>query len=232
MDERASLGVPVAIVIAGALIAAAIYFGNIRPGTPPLTAAASPAPGPPITTIGDIRPVTADDHIRGASSPRVTVIEYSDLECPFCKQFHATLRQLLTDYPNQVRWVYRHFPLEKLHSQAPQEAVAAECAAEQGKFWEFIDLVFQVTPSNNGLDLKTIPQLAEQAGVANAAQFSSCLTSQKYAQKVAADVADARTAGGEGTPHTVIIGPRGQKVPFIGAQPYSELKKVVDGLLK
>jgi len=250
-DEQSSsssnnmLNTPLAIVIAGGLIALALYFSNGGSATtattktdtdtdtaPAAGTAAKPnqpaAAGP---TIGDFRPVSDEDHIRGAANAKVTIIEYSDLECPFCQRFHVTMTQVLEKYPNDVRWVYRHFPLTQLHSKADTEAYAAECAGEQGKFWEFTDLVFEVTPSNNGLDLDTLPDLARQAGVANITQFQTCLDSEKYADKVAADLADAGAAGGRGTPYSIVIGPDGETTAINGAQPFESVSATVESLL-
>lgn len=234
-----NVGVPAAIVLAGGLIALAIYFGGGQD-----TSVAGPAAGQPGVAgtagqqppaepaVGDIREITEEDHIRGAQNAKVTIIEYSDLECPFCKSFHPTLQQVLREYPNDVRWVYRHFPLEQLHQQAPKEAVATECANEQGKFWELLDKIYEVTPSNDGLDLATLPTLAREVGVPNIAQFESCLNADKYADTVAADLADAQAAGGRGTPYSVAIGPDGTKKAISGAQPYSAVKETIDSLLK
>lgn len=228
------MGVPVAIVLAGGLIAAALYFGGGGPSTPAggQVAGNNVANAPlPQETVGAFRPVGPDDHVRGPADARVTILEYSDLECPFCKRFHPVLQQAADEFPADVRWVYRHFPLEQLHSKAPKEAEAAECAGEQGKFWEFIDLVFEVTPGNDGLDLSQLPELAAQAGVANVPQFAACLESGTYADRVAADLADATAAGGRGTPYTIIIGPDGQTVPLPGAVPYAQVKAQIEQLL-
>ncbi len=238
--KPSALGLPIAIVIAGCLIAAAIYFGNGKAPAQQVASgqqaansqAAQPAAQPPRPTIGAMRPVTDQDHIRGATSAKVTVIEYSDLECPFCKKFHPTMQQLLTEYPNDVRWVYRHAPLVQLHSKAPKEAEATECAGEQGRFWEMTDKIFEVTPANNGLDLADLPKLAQQVGVANMPQFQSCLDSGKYTKHVQDDLADAQTAGMQGTPYSVVLAASGEKLPLSGAQPYSAVKQLVDQALK
>lgn len=236
--KNSSLGVPVAIVVAGGLIALALYLGGgVGKATGKVAGSAGtgatnpPAQPAPAVSIGDIRPVTADDHVRGPATAKVTVIEYSDLECPFCKRFHPTMQQLVAEYPNDVRWVYRHFPLEKLHQQAPKESEAVECASEQGKGWEMIDKIYEVTPSNDGLDLDTLPTLAREAGVANVAQFEACVESGKYKGRVDDDVADAQSAGGQGTPYSVVLGPNGEKAPISGAQPYASVKAAVDKFL-
>ena len=171
------------------------------------------------------------DSLRGADNPKVTIVEYSDTECPFCKNLHLTLKKVVEEYPNDVRWVYRHFPLDQLHKKSRKEAEAAECAGEQGKFWEMLDLIYEVTPSNDGLDLEQLPELARKAGVINSNQFTRCLESGKYSEKVASDLADAQTAGGRGTPYSVLIGSDGSKTPLSGAQPYEAVKAKIDGLL-
>lgn len=236
-SQKSTVGVPIAIVMAGALVAVAIYFGGNR------APAASPteerqdvvvdeaAGEPQKPEVGEMREVSSEDHVRGASNAKVTIVEYSDLECPFCKSFHPTMQKIVDEYPNDVRWVYRHFPLAMLHSKAKKEAEATECAGEQGKFWEMMDRIFEVTPSNNGLDLDTLPDLARQVGVVNISQFESCLKSGKYAERVEEDLADAEAAGGRGTPYSVIIGPDGEKQPLSGAQPFEAVKAAVEELL-
>lgn len=234
-----SLLTAAAIVTAGGLIALAVYFGGNQAPT------ASPTGGerrdivvdegagePQKPEVGDVREVNSEDHIRGASNAKVTIIEYSDLECPFCKRFHPTMQKIVDEYSNDVRWVYRHFPLTMLHSKAKKEAEATECAGEQGKFWEMVDKIFEVTPSNNGLDLDELPKLAGEVGVSDMPKFEVCLESGKYAERVEEDLADAEAAGGRGTPYSVIIGPGGAKQPLSGAQPYEAVQQVVDSLLK
>ncbi len=234
--------VPVAVVVAGGLIAAAIYFGSGGSGgsntvdTQGLGNLAAPAPaaapvGPVQPAVGNIREVTSEDHIRGAANAKVTIIEYSDFECPFCKRFHPTMTRIIEEYPNDVRWVYRQFPLEQLHSKAIKQAEATECAGEQGKFWELTDKIFEVTPSNDGLDMAELPTYARDVGVPNIARFQECLDSGKYAQHIQDDIADAQAAGGRGTPYSVVITASGEKLPLSGAQPYAAVKQLVDKAL-
>lgn len=237
LSQKSTVGVPVAIVIAGALVAVAIYFGgNQAPAASPTdemrdVVVDEGVGEPKKPEVGDIREVGNKDHIRGVSNAKVTIIEYSDLECPFCKHFHPTVQKVVDEYPGDVRWVFRHFPLEMLHSKAKKEAEATECAGEQGKFWELTDKIFEVTPGNDGLDLDTLPDLARQAGVVNISQFESCLESGKYAERIEEDLADAEAAGGMGTPYSVIIGPDGEKMPLSGAQPFEAVKAAVEELL-
>lgn len=234
-SSSSKLTTPLAIVIAGGLVALAIYLrapGNLGGigATTGDEAGSSPSAENAVVDVR-LRPVDSSDHVRGSQDARVTLVEYSDLECPFCKRFHTTLQQVMKEYPNDVRWVYRHFPLTSLHQQAQTEALASECAAEQGKFWEFIDVVFETTQGNDSLDLKSLPQLATKAGVGNISQFQSCLDGQKYLDRIQKDLADAEAAGGRGTPHTILIGPNDAKIPISGAQPFETLKAAIDSSL-
>jgi protein-disulfide isomerase len=104
-----------------------------------------------------VDPVTAKDHIMGSISAPVKIIEYSDTECPFCARFFDTMKQIMAEYgkDNRVAWVYRHVPLESLHSRARYEAEATECAAKIGgndAFWKYLETLERISPLNNGLD--------------------------------------------------------------------------------
>ena len=102
-----------------------------------------------------MRPISPDDHILGNVNAKIIIVEYSDLECPFCKMFHNTMHQVVEKSNGNVAWVYRHYPILQLHPKAFHEAEATECAWEQGgnsAFWKYTDKLFEITPSNNGLD--------------------------------------------------------------------------------
>lgn len=238
MNDKYSI--PAAIVIAGALIAGAIAFARLparlalptgEGGSPSAAGAAPAVAGEAATRNITIRPVdAARDHIRGNVEASVTLVEYSDTECPFCKRFHATLQQAVREYDGKVRWVYRHFPLDALHAKARKEAEATECAGAQGKFWEYLDRIFAVTPSNDGLDPKELPAIANAVGL-DVADFEKCLSSGQMAGRVTEDLGDAKSAGAEGTPHTVILGPKGETIPLSGAQPYESLRQVIEKVL-
>lgn len=181
-----------------------------------------------------LNPVTEDDHVRGPADAKVTIVEFSDMECPFCRIFHQTMKQLLTQYPSQVRWVYRHYPLDDLHTKSRKEAEATECAAELGgneKFWAYIDRVFEVTPSNDQLDSTELPKIATQVGL-DANKFQACLNSGKYAQKVQSQLVDATTSGGRGTPHSIIINDKGEQFVLGGALPLALLKEAVEKAMR
>ncbi|KKQ52357.1 hypothetical protein A2865_00295 [Candidatus Woesebacteria bacterium RIFCSPHIGHO2_01_FULL_39_17] len=176
-----------------------------------------------------------DDHIRGDKNARMLLIEYSDLECPFCKRFHPTAQQLVDEYNGQVVWVYRHFPLDQIHQKADKEAEAVECAYElagNDGFWKLTDKIFEVTPSNNGLNLDDLPKLAGEVGL-NQGAFKTCLDSGKMAQHVEADFQNGAKAGVTGTPGNILLDTKTGKTKLIpGALPFENFKTEIDNMLK
>ena len=207
------------------------------------SAAANNQPGAAVPTGDGLAPqpsgeislaaVTDKDWIKGKKDAKISIVEFSDTECPFCKSFHPTLQRLLQEYPNDVNWVYRHFPLTSLHSKAPKEAEATECAGElagNDGFWKYLDRLFEITPSNDGLDLAQLPQIAEDVGL-NRKKFEECLNSGKYASKIQEQIQAAQAAGGQGTPYSVVVA-GGQKIPVSGAVPLAQLKTIVDSALQ
>ena len=182
----------------------------------------------------ELEKISSDDHLFGSSDAPVKVVEFSDFECPFCKQFHETMHQIVKDYDGRVAWIYRQFPIDELHPRARKESEASECAAELGgnsKFWEYADKIFEVTPSNNGLDPKELYKIAEQVGL-DRSKFTQCLESGRNAARVEADVNDAIKAGALGTPYSVVVSKDGKKYPINGALSYTRVKSVIDEALR
>src|SRR3989338_238282 len=230
--EKQNFLIPPAIIIAGALIAAGIYFsGGAKVG------GQNPIAGPdPRELAKNVAPVSNTDHVQGSAQAQVTIIEFSDLECPFCKSFHQTMRQVMDEYgaDGRVRWVYRHFPLVGLHQKASKEAEAAECAGELGGnevFWKYITKIFEVTPSNDGLDPAELPKIAAGLGL-DKQKFEACLASGRHAALVEAQAQDAQNAGGTGTPFSVIITAKGEYIPLNGAYGLPEMKVYLDKALE
>lgn len=208
-------------------------------GSAPTAAAPSePTPradAPTAPTPGNIQlaAITDQDWVKGNRDAKVSIVEFSDTECPFCKRFHSTMQRIINEYGDDVNWVYRHFPLASLHPKAPKEAEATECAGELGGndgFWAYLDRLFEITPSNNGLDASQLPQIAEDVGL-DRAKFETCLSSGKYTNKVSDQYNQATAAGGRGTPYSVIVTKDGQKIPLSGAVPFEQVKTVIDPLL-
>jgi len=181
-----------------------------------------------------VPPVSAEDHILGSKDARLVLIEYSDLECPYCKNFHQTMQQIMKEYGDKVAWVYRSYPLS-FHQNAKKEAEAAECAAELGgneAFWKYIDTIYERTSSNGtGFALAKLTPLAKEIGL-NEDKFKQCLDSGKYAQYVQRVEAGGVKAGIQGTPGTIIIANNGKKDIIPGALPYDRVKAQLDALLK
>jgi protein-disulfide isomerase len=229
--QRESLAVPIAIVIAAGLIAGAIFLNGSGGKPEPRQGGNAPAEEQAI----EFRAVDETDHIRGNPNAPIILVEYSDYDCPFCKQFHDTLTQVMNEYgaDGKVAWVYRHLPLEQLHPNAAKIAMAAECVADvagNDAFWRFTDRVFAEKTTRDYTDMSRITEYATDAG-ADENEFTLCYTNEKTKDKVDASIAEAAKAGARGTPHTfLIVGD--QKTVINGAQPYSVVKATIDGILK
>ncbi|MBI5023320.1 MAG: thioredoxin domain-containing protein [Candidatus Magasanikbacteria bacterium] len=184
-------------------------------------------------SAGTVAPVTDRDHSRGPADAQITLIEYSDFECPFCKKFHSTMKEVYDTYPGKIKWVYRHYPLS-FHANAGKEAEATECAYELGgheKFWQYADKIYERTTSNGtGFALADLPKLAAELGL-NKSAFETCLNSNKYASYVAKSLQDGQTAGVKGTPGTIIISTKGELLLVKGALPLNMMKDLVDKAL-
>ena len=221
--------VPIAILIAGSLMAGALYISNIKSNSSAKNTTNTE------TSLGKIRKITSNDHILGNPNAKLLIVEYSDTECPYCKMFHNTMHKIVSEYGSNgdVAWVYRHFPIDQLHPKSRKEAEATECANEIGgpaKFWEYINMVYEKTPANDGLDPAQLPIFARAIGI-NVDTFNSCLSSSKYAKKVEADYEDGIATGGVGTPHTILVSQDGTQTPLEGAYPYSQLKTIINTAL-
>lgn len=175
---------------------------------------------------------TDNDHIKGSKDAAVIIIEYSDLQCPFCEKFHPTMQQALNEYGNKIAWVYRQFPLTSIHPRALPSANASECVAALAggdAFWKFIDTIF----SNQDKYL-TDDGLAEAAVLSGAKKddFASCYSAKKYQSVVDAQQKGAEAAGITGTPGSFIINKKGDTWLVPGAVGYESLKASIEEALK
>jgi protein-disulfide isomerase len=197
---------------------------------------AKPSTIPPLAkqASGKAKPITTRDHIRGNKDAKITLLEFSDLECPFCQRFHVTMQEIMKTYGDKVRWAYRHFPLS-FHANAQKEAEASECVADLGgndKFWEYIDKIFERTTANGtGFALDKLGPLAAEIGV-DQTQFQSCLDSGKYEKLVKGQIEDGTKAGVSGTPATFVINSKGESQIVVGAQPIDTFKTLIDQQLE
>jgi protein-disulfide isomerase len=230
-----NLAIPISIVIAGLIIAASIIItnqGNINKKNIDITGnklgkndlISEPIINDDFNNKNIIQEfnITKDNHIRGNFDAPITLVEFSDFECPFCARHYPTLNKILSDYKGKVRLVYKHFPLG-FHPNAQKAAEASECADEQGKFWEYHDKLFE--NQANGLSIDKFKQWAKDLGL-DTNKFNDCLDSGKYAQKVQADYQEGAQKGVDGTPATFINGKL-----ITGALPYEFFKKEIDSIL-
>jgi protein-disulfide isomerase len=162
--------------------------------------------------------VTPGEHIRGNVDAPVTIIEYSDFQCPFCALFHEVLKRAVAN-GSQVRWVYRHLPLSEIHPMAVPAAEAAECASDQGQFWEYAELLFQRQKLLDDLQLAAIARdlnLDEQ-------RFTACRQSGSHRERVAFDAKAFAEGHLTGTPTSFVNGTR-----LEGAVSPEEVQRAID----
>jgi protein-disulfide isomerase len=157
--------------------------------------------------------------VLGDPNAPVTIVEFSDFQCPFCQRAHPIVKQLLAKYPSQVKLAYRDFPLQQIHPEAHAAAAASRCAGEQGKFWQFHDRLFETGAPLNG---PTFTDHAAQLGL-DTAQFVECLGSDRFTALIEQDLEDGNRAGVNGTPAFFING-----IALTGAQPLAAFEKVVE----
>ena len=179
-----------------------------------------------------------DDPVRGNIDAPITIIEFSDFQCPFCAKFHVqTLPLLLENYidTGKVKLVYRDFPIQNIHPNAMPAAVAAECADEQGKYWEYHDILFENQDQWNELETTSAIAVFTQYALEielNQEQFNTCLTGGKYLNEIRIDLNDGREYGVTGTPGFFIGNDNLGFVELKGAQPFESFKKIIDSQLK
>lgn len=199
----------------------AIKGGTLAANAPAAAKAAQPAAEQPTTPV-DIK-LTSADHATGPKNAKVTVVEYSDFQCPYCGTFFPTIQQMLKEYKDKIQFVFRNFPLDQIHPNARPAAIAAECAGEQGKFFEYHDQLFTKQADLNDALYQTIASGLKL----DLTKFNECLKSDRPTKKIDADEQGGLAIGVQGTPTTFVNG-----VPVSGAQPYAALKAKIDAALK
>lgn len=176
------------------------------------------------------------DHIRGVPTAEVSLIEYADFECPFCKRFHATPEALVERYGGRVNWVLRDFPLAFHDPAAHQEAFAAECVARLAgnyAYWKYADALYANTKSNgSGLPADhSVDKLAAGVGI-KASALEKCMSSPETASRVERDLSDGTAAGVSGTPTTIVRNNKtGASQALVGALPETALVQAIDRAL-
>ena len=240
INKYKDLFTPASILIAGILISGSLMYTNgafqndvVSGGALAAQAGNTASPAPPPSgggdgggeSVGSVT-ITSDDHIRGNPDAAVTIVEFSDFQCPFCQRFHPTVKQALAEYGDQVRWVYKHFPLSQIHPEAIASAEASECvAAQKGNdgFWQFADALFE-NPAR--LAPAYYREVAGTIGV-DLAQYDTCVKERTYKEKVEQHQAEGFRAGITGTPGGFV-----NDQPLRGAIPYAQLKTMIDAELQ
>jgi protein-disulfide isomerase len=182
------------------------------------------------------RPSVERDHIYGNPDAVISLIEYSDFECPYCKAFHATAKQFVDESDGQVNWVFRHYPLGFHNPTAQKEAEATECVAELGgneAFWKFADAIFENSALNGkGVPADILIDLVEKMEL-DAEQFQTCLDSEKHAKRVLQDLQEGTDSGITGTPGNILLNNQTGNVKLMsGAVPLESLQTEMEQLLK
>lgn len=232
--QQTSPAIPIAIITGFALIALAIFFTSNNKEEPVVRNIVEKTSETATVTDGVSRPVDETDYIRGNPNAPILMVEYSDYDCPFCKQFHATMNQIMDEYgvTGQLGWVYRQFPLAQLHPNSPKISAAALCVGEIGgndAFWLFSDEIFEGREIDSQTNITKLPQYAEQAGV-SLDDYTACVNSDRMQSEVEASIQDGFNAGARGTPYTVLtVGD--QTAVINGAQPYDVVKGIVSNLV-
>ena len=205
-------------------------------------AAAAPAPQPAQIPTQPTAPQVFrvsldDDPVKGNPDAPVTVVEYSDFQCPFCLRFfQQTLPLIEKNYidTGKIKFVYKDLPLDSLHPNARAAHIAAECADEQGKFWEYHDVLFEKQSQWSNLASSKLQnkftEFATNMGL-KAAKFKSCMQSPNIADEVNKDTLDAFSYGATGTPTFFIGNEENGFVKLVGAQPYQTFRAVIDSRL-
>ena len=227
--DKTKFFIPASIIIAALIVSGTIFYtrGEISNGTANI---GNTAPG--TNQGGTVKVSVDDDPFLGPKNAKVVLVEFSDFQCPFCRKFwRETFLQIKKEFidTGKIKFVYRDFPLD-FHPQAKNSAEAAQCANEQGRFWEFHDKIFEEQEKKGEgtiqFTLQDIKKWASEIGV-NSDKFNSCLDSGKYKSEVEKDYTEGSSYGVSGTPTTFVNGK-----PIVGAQPYSVLKSEIENALE
>lgn len=219
--------IPGAVVLAGVLIAGAVLYSSNSPTGNLGQANLGESVSEKKEAVGDL---ADDDPVLGNPEAPVTVVEFSDFQCPFCRRFYlSTLSEIKEKYvkTGKVKFIYRDFPLASIHEMAQTYAEAGECADEQGKFWPMHDKIFDEQDKRGAgtvsdYTASDVKLWARELGL-DGAKFDQCLDSGKYATEVAKDFSDGEKAGVQGTPATFVNGRL-----LSGAVPFAQFKVMIE----
>lgn len=175
-----------------------------------------------------------DDPVLGNPDAQLTIVEFSDFQCPFCAKFHTqTFPSINENYikTGKVNFVYRDFPITSIHSNALPAALASECANDQGKFWQYHDMLFENQINWKDLELVQSTDIFKKYAIdlgLDSSKFDSCLDSGKYLKEIQNDLDDGRAYGVTGTPGFFVGNEKIGFTKVIGAQPFETFQKILD----
>jgi len=232
-QKNSSSIIPIAIIAGFAMVAIAIFFTN-QGGAERTAVTQNQQTEQDELTDGVARPVDDTDYILGNPNAPIVMIEYSDYDCPFCKQYQRTMHQIMDEYgvTGRIAWVYRQFPIAEIHPNAPQISEAALCVGDiagNDAFWTFSDLIFDKRDIDELTNVTKLGEYAQVSGV-DLAQYSSCMNDGRMKQAVEDSIRDGYDAGARGTPYTILqVG--NQQAVINGAQPYDVVKGIIENLI-
>lgn len=227
------------VVVGLVLFVAGFFLGklwqenqSLKQGLNPGVAQAPADAGPTKETLNKAQAPQKDEHMIGATNPKVILVEYSDFECPFCNLFHPTTKKVIEAYPNDVALVYRHYPLS-FHAFAQKAAETSECVTKVGgndAFWKYADYIFGQQESGTAMSDALITESIVKSGL-SAAAVKTCVDSGEMTTKVNAQFSEGQAAGVQGTPGTIVFTKDGAQELIGGALPFEQVKQVVEKYL-
>ncbi len=234
--DKNTINLPAAIITSAVIIAISILIAfNSKNNLPEKNVADQKERNIPSRVDPMIVTLQQNDHIRGdTSKAEIALFEYSDSDCPFCIKFHNTVKTLLSEYKDNLVWIYRYFPLSQLHPNAYSEAIAMECAYQIGgdaAFDKYLDTVIDVTLNNDSKVEDTLISFATTQGL-DKNLFKTCMLNPDTAKLVDSNISEAKQIGAQGTPFSILVNLKtGKQIIIPGAYPIEEIRKNIDSLL-
>jgi len=226
-ETKNSLLFPITIVVIGIIISGGIFMYRTSHKINPDEINKNLSQG------AGIRPITSEDKILGNPNADVIIVEYSDFECPYCKIFHSTMKDIMYEYgrDGKVAWIFRQFPLESTHKYAKGAAIASECVYRIGgneQFWAYSNILF--SSSTEILNKENLEKIAVDLGIEKE-KYNSCVNSPEIATKIDSDIADGKLIYQNdpnfGTPYSFVITKEGIQTKVIGAQSLLKMKELI-----
>lgn len=232
--NKNNLSIPMSIIVAGALIAFAVFFAVDKDAGEDNKKEAETQGGK--GEILSLESITEEDYITGNPEAEIFVVTYSDVECPYCKKLHETMLEIIKneDYfkDGKVAWVLRQMPIPQLHPLAIEKSSALLCSGILGSnetFWNYTNKIFEEIPTNGSMDLSRFSEIAVEQGFEKT-NFEECMEKESTKEKINEDLKSGSDAGARGTPFNIIVSKNGN-TPIPGAQPYENINSAIKNTL-